>query len=64
MEAITVCASAIVVFGLWVEFEPAIKALVNMICKSKFVARFVTNYVVQKPTYGLRMPICVAKVTW
>jgi hypothetical protein len=61
MEPITLCGLVIVMFGLWVEFEPAVKAFANMICKSKFITDIVSNSKVQKPVYGQRMPICVAK---
>jgi hypothetical protein len=61
MEPITLCGLVIVVFGLWVEFEPAIKSFVKMICKSKFFTDVLSNSEVQRPVYGRRMPICVAK---
>ena len=53
MELITLCGLVIVVFGLWVEFELAVKAVVKMIRNNKAV---------QHPVYMSRMPICLAKL--
>jgi len=53
MELITLCGLVIVVFGLWVEFELAVKAVVKMIRNNKAV---------QHPVYKSRMPICLAKL--
>jgi hypothetical protein len=54
MEPITLCGLLIVMFGLWVEFEPAIKAFANKICKSKLFMEFVSESEVRKPDYGLQ----------
>ena len=61
MEPIALCGLVIVVFGLWVEFEPAVKAFVKMIRKSRFYRAIVSDSEVRKPVYGRRMPVCVAK---
>jgi hypothetical protein len=61
MEPITLCGLIIVMIGLWVEFEPALKAVINRICNSKLCKVVVSNSTVQKPVYGRRMPLCVAK---
>lgn len=61
MEPITQCGLIIVMFGLWVEFEPALKALGKKICRSKLFTEFISDSEVQQPAYSRRMPICVAK---
>ena len=63
MELITLCGSVIVVFGLWVELEPAVKAVVKMIRNSRFTKDDFTNAAVQPPLYMGRMPICLAKLS-
>lgn len=60
MEPITLCGLVIVMFGLWVEFEPAVKAAARVICKSNFFTVIISPPTVQKPVY-VRMPICLAK---
>jgi hypothetical protein len=60
MEPITLCGLVIVMFGLWVESESALKMVVKMAHKCKFFEVF-SNSEVKKPVYGRRMPICVAK---
>ena len=54
MELITLCGLVIVVFGLWVEFELAVKRVVKMIRSYKAV---------QHPVCMSRMPICLAKLS-
>ena len=61
MEPITLCGAVIVMFGLWVEFEPAVRTVVKVICKSKFFTEIISQSTVQKPVYVRRMPICLAK---
>ncbi|NVN92165.1 MAG: hypothetical protein HXX11_16400 [Desulfuromonadales bacterium] len=61
MEPITLCGLVIVMFGLWVELEPAVRAVGKKIRKSKFFANGVSNSTFQKPVYVGRMPICLAK---
>jgi len=61
MEPITLCGLVIVMFGLWVEFEPATRAIIKMISKINFIAEFVSNSTVRKPVSVSRMPICLAK---
>lgn len=63
MEPITVCGLVIVVFGLWVEYEPAVKAVVKMIRDSKFIKDVFTNTAVRQPVSMSRMPICLAKLS-
>jgi len=60
MELITLCGLVIVVFGLWVEFELAVKVVVKMIRNSKLMKDDFTNTAVQHPVYMRRMPICLA----
>jgi hypothetical protein len=61
MEPITLCGLVIVACGLWVEFEPAVMAVVKKVSKSKFFTDVVSTRVVQRPVYVRRMPICLAK---
>jgi hypothetical protein len=61
MEPIALCGFIIVVFGLWVEFEPTVKAVVKMIRNRKFFRDVFANSAVQNPVYVSRMPICLAK---
>ena len=63
MEPITLCGLVIVIFGLWVEFELAVKVVVKMIRNSKFTKGDFTNKTVQHPVYMGRMPICLAKLS-
>jgi hypothetical protein len=63
MEPITLCGAVIVLFGLWVEFEPAVRAVTRMIGKSKLIAEFITHSTAQRPVYMRRMPICLAKTS-
>jgi hypothetical protein len=61
METITLCGAGIVIFGLWVEFEPALRAVVRVICRNKSFTDIISSSTVQRPVYVRRMPICVAK---
>jgi hypothetical protein len=63
MEPITLCGAVIVMFGLWVEFEPALRAVARTLCKSKLIAEIISQSTVQGPVYVRRMPICVAKTS-
>ena len=62
MELITLCGLMIVVFGLWAEFEVAVKAVVKMIRNSKFIQDDSTNKAVQHPVSMSSIPICLAKL--
>jgi hypothetical protein len=62
MELITLCGFVIVVFGLWVEFEAAGKAVVKMIRTSRFGKSGFTNTAVQPPDYMSRLPVCLTKL--
>ena len=61
MEPITLCGLVIVVFGLWVEFEPAVRTIVRAIYKRLNLTEIISQSTVQKPVYVRRMPICLAK---
>ena len=61
MEPITLCGAVILLFGLWVEFEPRVKAVEKWICNSRFFKEIISQTTVQRPYYVRRMPICVAK---
>ncbi|MDD2737017.1 MAG: hypothetical protein PHF56_24040 [Desulfuromonadaceae bacterium] len=63
MEPITLCGLVIVAFGLWLELEPSVMAVVKIISKSKFITEVVLNSTVQAPVYVRKMPVCVAKVS-
>jgi hypothetical protein len=62
MELITLCGLVIVVFGLWVEFDLAVKAVVKMIRNSKSIKNDFKNTAVQYPVHMSRMPICLANL--
>lgn len=61
MEPITLCGLVIVVFGLWVEFEPTVKGVVNTIRKSRFFKGVYVHSAARNPVYVNRRPICLAK---
>jgi hypothetical protein len=61
MEPITLCGLIIVMLGLWVEFEPAVRKVVKMICRCKLFKEVVSNPTVQRPVYVSKLPICLAK---
>jgi hypothetical protein len=63
MEPITLCGAVIVLFGLWVEFEPAVKAVRRTINKSKLFAEIISQSTTQRPVYVRKMPVCVAKTS-
>jgi hypothetical protein len=48
-------------FGLWVEFEPALRGVTRTIRKSRLIAEIISQSTVERPAYVRRMPICVAK---
>jgi hypothetical protein len=60
MELITLCGLVVVVFGLWVEFDLAVKAVTKIIRNSKLKDVF-ANSAVRNPVYVGRMSICLAK---
>ena len=61
MEPITLCGLVIVAFGLWVEFEPAVKAIIKTIRRNKLFKDGFGSSAVQPPVYQRRMPTCLAK---
>ncbi len=63
MEPIKLCGLVIVAFGLWVEFEPTMMAVVKWICKNRIISMITTPPTVQKPVYVRSMPIGVAKAS-
>jgi len=63
MELITLCGLVIVIFGLWVEFELAVKTVVKIIRNCKFVKDGFTNKAVRHPVYMSRMPVCLADLS-
>ena len=50
MEAITLCGAVILVFGLWMEFEPVMQRVVNTLLTSKIVTGIIPPSVEQRPT--------------
>ena len=63
MEPITLCGAVIVMFGLWVEFEPKIMAVVNAIRNSRLFSDTISQTAVHRPVYMKKMPICFAKTS-
>lgn len=63
MEPITLCGAVIVMFGLWVEFEPSLKKVARFILNSRLFKEFSAHSRAQRPVYGGRLPICLAKST-
>lgn len=61
MEPITLCGLVIVMFGLWVEFEPRVMAVIRWIGASRLCKDAFASSAAQRPVYVRRMPICVAK---
>jgi hypothetical protein len=61
MEPITLCGAVIVVFGLWVEFEPRIMSVVKWISKIKIFTEIFPQSTTRRPVYVRKMPICLAK---
>lgn len=61
MEPLTLYGLGIVMFGLWDEFGPAVRTVVNKIRNSKLFIEAVSNQTVQKPVCVSRMPLCLAK---
>lgn len=61
MEPITLCGAVIVLFGLWVDVEPRVRAVAREICKSKLFTVVIPQPTVQRPVFVRRMPICLAK---
>jgi hypothetical protein len=61
MEPITLCGLVIVLFGFWVELEPAVKAIIKKIRKSTLNSEFLLFSTAQKSVYVGKMPICLDK---
>lgn len=61
MEPITLCGLVIVMFGLWVEFEPVVKTVVKKIRKIMVYSEFFSKSADQKSVYVSKMPICLNK---
>ena len=61
MEPITLCGAVILAFGLWVELEPRVMAIVRAIRMSRVFTEIILKSTVHKPVYVRRMPICFAK---
>jgi hypothetical protein len=61
MEPITLCGLVIVIFGLWVEFEPAVKAVVRLIGNSRIYKGAFSQSSGHVPSHAGRVPICFAK---
>lgn len=61
MEPITLCGLVIVMFGFWVEFEPAVVAVMKKIRNSTLYSKLFSHSVVQASVCTSKMPICLAK---
>lgn len=62
MELITLYGLVVVVFGLWVEFALAVKAVGKMIRKSSFCKGDVANTAGRQPAQMSRLPVCLTKL--
>jgi len=63
MEPITLCGAVIVLFGLWVEFEPKLRTIARTICNSRFYKVMNSKTTARRPAYVRSMPICLAKLS-
>ena len=61
MEPITLCGAVIVIFGLWVEFEPAIVRAVRWVRSCRLCAAIMTQPTAPARAYASKMPVCLAK---
>ena len=61
MEPITLCGLVILMFGLWVEFEPRVKAVARWIGNSRMYKEVFSPSPTHAPAQMGRMPICFAK---
>lgn len=51
MEPIVLFGVLILVFGLWLEFEPAIQWISKLICSNTMVTRLTSSLTEQRPAY-------------
>lgn len=61
MEPITLCGLVIVMFGLWVEFEPTVMAVAGTVKNSRMFKELFSQPTVQQPVYEGIIPVCFAK---
>jgi hypothetical protein len=61
MEPITLCGLIIVLFGLWVEFEPAIMKVVGWVRGWRVFTLIITQPVVPTRACTRKMQVCLAK---
>jgi len=61
VEPITLCGLVIVMFGLWVEFEPTAMKVIAWLGKHKVIKSIFTLSTAPKAVYVRRIPVCVAK---
>lgn len=52
MEPIVLFGVLILVFGLWLEFEPVIQRIGKLICNNAIVTRLADSLAEQRPSYG------------
>lgn len=52
MEPIVLFGVVILIFGLWLEFEPVIKRISNLVCNNSIVTRLASSLIEQRPAYG------------
>lgn len=52
MEPIVLFGVLILVFGLWLEFEPVIQRIGTLICSNTIVTRLAASLAEQRPSYG------------
>lgn len=61
MEPITLCGLVIVMFGFWVELEPAIMRAVRRVRSCRLFTAIMTQPTEPVRAYTSKMPICLAR---
>jgi hypothetical protein len=61
MEPITLCGLVIVLFGLWVELEPALMRAVRRIRSFRLFTAIMTQPAAPARAYSGKMPVCLAR---
>jgi hypothetical protein len=61
MEPITLCGLVIVLFGLWVEFEPAIMRVVGWVRGCRIFTVIMTQPAAPNCACTRKMQVCLAK---
>jgi hypothetical protein len=61
MEPITLCGLVIVMFGLWVEFEPAIMKVVRRVRSCRLFTAIMAQPAVPARACTAKMPVCLVR---